>query len=79
MSNSSLPCIVKKYLEFLLTEVRIPGGPGSDHDEDLLVAQIERHRQLAEWWQPGVGLGDQLSGDAVHSDDEHPLSEPSEI
>ena len=29
-----------------LTEVRIPGGPGHDHHEDLLVGEIERHGQL---------------------------------
>ena len=63
----------------VLTEVRKPGGPDSDDDEDLLVTEVERHCQLTQCWQPGVGLGDQLSGDAVHSDDEHPLSEPSEI
>ena len=66
------------HRDFILTEVRIPGGPGSDDDEDLLVGQIERHGQLAEGWQPGVGLGQQLSGHAVHPDDEHPLYEPSE-
>ena len=56
----------------------IPGGPGSDDDEELLVGEIERHRQLAQCWQPGPGPGDQLSRHPVHSDDEHPLSEPSE-
>ena len=70
--------ILFSCFQIVLTEVGIPGGPGSDDDEDLLVGQIERHRQLAQSWQPGEGSGDQLSRHAVHADDEHPLSEPSE-
>ena len=46
----------------LLTEVGHPGGSSSQGDEDLLVGQVEGHRQLTQHRNPAVGLGDQLSG-----------------
>ena len=42
------------------------------------MGEIERHRQLAQCWQPGPRPGGQLSRHTVHPDDEHPLSEPSD-
>ena len=43
------------------SEVWNPGGPSSQGHEDLLVSEVERHRQLAQHRDPAVGLGDQLS------------------
>ena len=45
----------------LLTEVGHPGGARRQGDEDLLVGQVEWHRQLTQHRDPAVGLGDQLS------------------
>ena len=46
----------------LLTEVGHPGGSSSQGDEDLLVCQVEWHRELTQHRNPAVGLGYQLSG-----------------
>ena len=45
----------------LLTEVRHPGCSRCQGNEDLLVGEVEWHRQLTQHRNPAVGLGDQLS------------------
>ena len=59
-------------------EVGVPGGPSSDHDQDLLVGQVEGHRQLGQDGEWGEGLGDQLAGDSVQAEDQQPFRRSSQ-
>ena len=76
--------IVFWFLKFVLTEVRIPGGPGSEDDEDLLVGQIEGQRQPSQCEEGGGGGGGeagdlQLSRHSVQTNQKQPLSKPSVV
>ena len=58
---SHLNVLTSSKVTELLTEVGHPGGSGSQGHQDLLVGEVEWHRQLTQHRDPAVGLGDQLS------------------
>ena len=59
-----------------LTQIGHPGAGGGDGDQNLLVDQVERHGELAEDGDDGVGGGHQLPGHTVHANDEQPPCHP---
>ena len=62
--------------------MRLPGGPCSEDDEELLVGEVEGQGQPSQSQQggePGLrsGGGHQLSRHSVETNQKQPLSQPS--